>query len=125
MLCFKADMRKIMLTVFKHNPEAQKFFRNVMKFETDETNLYDDVYEQVIILKTFVLQIILSYLHIFRNFSLTILKQFLTALMQFLETTPRHPTPLNLEIQSRKLFILSKYFFLFDKMACVCCLFTF
>ncbi len=48
MLCFKADMRKIMLTVFKHNPEAQKFFRTVMKFETDETNPYDDVYEQVI-----------------------------------------------------------------------------
>ena len=47
MLCFKADMRKIMLTVFKHNPHAQKFFRTVMKFETDETNPYDDVYEQV------------------------------------------------------------------------------
>jgi len=47
LLCFKADMRKIMLTVFKHNPEAQKFFRSVMKFETDETNPYDDVYEQV------------------------------------------------------------------------------
>jgi hypothetical protein len=48
MLCFKADMRKIMLTVFKHNPHAQKFFRTVMKFEIDETNPYDDVYEQVI-----------------------------------------------------------------------------
>jgi histone deacetylase complex regulatory component SIN3 len=47
MLSFKSDMRKIMLTVFKHNPEAQKFFRAVMKFDTDETCPIDDVYEQV------------------------------------------------------------------------------
>ena len=46
-MSFKADMRKIMLTVFKHNPEAERFFRSVMKFETDETSPVDDVYEQV------------------------------------------------------------------------------
>ena len=46
LLSFKADMRKIMCTVFKHNPTAQKFFKDVMKFEIDETNPNDDVYEQ-------------------------------------------------------------------------------
>jgi len=46
-MSFKSDMRKIMLTVFKHNKEAEKFFRAVMKFETDETSPVDDVYEQV------------------------------------------------------------------------------
>lgn len=46
MLAFKADMRKIMLTVFKHNDEATAFFKKAMKFELDETNPEDDVYEQ-------------------------------------------------------------------------------
>ena len=46
MLAFKADMRKIMLTVFKHNPEARNFFMDCLKFELDETNPVDDVYEQ-------------------------------------------------------------------------------
>lgn len=46
MLAFKADMRKIMLTVFKHNEPASKFFKNAMKFEIDETSLEDDIYEQ-------------------------------------------------------------------------------
>ena len=46
MLAFKADMRKIMLTVFKHNPEADKFFKNTMKYEIDETCPIDDVVEQ-------------------------------------------------------------------------------
>ena len=49
-MTFKADMRKIMLTVFKHNKDGEKFFRNLMKFETDETSPVDDVYEQVTIL---------------------------------------------------------------------------
>ncbi len=31
MLAFKADMRKIMLTVFKHNQEARKFFMENLK----------------------------------------------------------------------------------------------
>lgn len=46
MLAFKADMRKIMLTVLKHNPAAKSFFKNQMKFEMDETCPTDDVYEQ-------------------------------------------------------------------------------
>jgi hypothetical protein len=39
-------MRKIMLTGFKHNPNAQRFFKEQMKFENDETNFEDDIYEQ-------------------------------------------------------------------------------
>ena len=38
MLAFKADMRKIMLTVLKHNESAVKFFKSNLKFEFDETN---------------------------------------------------------------------------------------
>jgi len=43
MLAFKADMRKIMLTVLKHNESATKFFKSHMKFEFDETNPQDDL----------------------------------------------------------------------------------
>ena len=43
MLAFKADMRKIMLTVLKHNESATKFFKSHMKFEIDETNPAEDV----------------------------------------------------------------------------------
>lgn len=46
LMCFKNDLRKIMVTVFKHNPQAKKFFRDTMKFVTDETCPIDDVYEQ-------------------------------------------------------------------------------
>ena len=46
LLAFKANMRKIMLTVLKHNPAAKTFFKNQMKFEIDETCPTDDVYEQ-------------------------------------------------------------------------------
>lgn len=46
LLSFKADMRKIMLTAFKHNPEATKFFKGALKYEIDETCPTDDVYEQ-------------------------------------------------------------------------------
>jgi GNAT superfamily N-acetyltransferase len=46
LLAFKADMRKIMLTAFKHNPDAKRFFKETMKFEIDETCPLDDVYEQ-------------------------------------------------------------------------------
>ena len=45
-MAFKADMRKIMVTVFKHNPGAQKFFKDALKYEIDETCPVDDVYEQ-------------------------------------------------------------------------------
>ena len=43
MLAFKADMRKIMLTVLKHNDSAVKFFKSLLKFEIDETNPADAV----------------------------------------------------------------------------------
>merc|ERR1712149_57258 len=42
----KSDMLKIMLTVFKHNDVASKFFKEVLKYEIDETCPYDTVYEQ-------------------------------------------------------------------------------
>jgi hypothetical protein len=42
MLSFKNDMRKIMLTVFKFNFDAQRFFKQIMKFETDETSPEED-----------------------------------------------------------------------------------
>ena len=45
-MAFKADMRKIMLTCFKHNPAAQKFFKGALKYDIDETCPTDDVYEQ-------------------------------------------------------------------------------
>lgn len=35
-----------MLTAFKHNPEATKFFKNTLKYEIDETCPLDDVHEQ-------------------------------------------------------------------------------
>jgi len=46
MLAIKADMRKIMLTVFKHNPEAVNFFKACLKFDIDETCMMDDINAQ-------------------------------------------------------------------------------
>ena len=37
-LASKAEMGKIMLTVFKHNPNSTKFFKQYMKFGIDETS---------------------------------------------------------------------------------------
>lgn len=48
MLSFKNDMRKIMLTVFKFNYDAQRFFKQIMKFETDETTPEEDDVDGVI-----------------------------------------------------------------------------
>ena len=42
----KSDLLKIMLTVFKHNDVASSFFKDVLKYEIDETCPYDTVYEQ-------------------------------------------------------------------------------
>ena len=47
-MAFKADLRKIMLTCFKHNPAAQKFFKTALKYEIDETCPIDDVYDSLI-----------------------------------------------------------------------------
>jgi len=46
LLMIKSDLLKIMLTVFKHNEPATKFFKDVLKYEIDETCPYDTVYEQ-------------------------------------------------------------------------------
>ena len=46
LLMMKADLLKIMLTVFKHNEPASNFFKDVLKYEIDETCPYDTVYEQ-------------------------------------------------------------------------------
>ena len=45
-MMLKSDLLKIMLTVFKHNDVASKFFKEVLKYEIDETCPYDTVYEQ-------------------------------------------------------------------------------
>ena len=45
-MMMKSDLLKIMLTVFKHNDVASKFFKEVLKYEIDETCPYDTVYEQ-------------------------------------------------------------------------------
>jgi len=46
LLMMKADLLKIMLTVFKHNEPASKFFKEVLKYEIDETCPIDTVHEQ-------------------------------------------------------------------------------
>merc|ERR1711902_319230 len=42
----RKGLGKIMLTVLKHNEVASKFFKDVLKYEIDETCPYDSVYEQ-------------------------------------------------------------------------------
>jgi len=46
LMMMKNDLLKIMLTVFKHNDIASSFFKDVLKYEIDETCPYDTVYEQ-------------------------------------------------------------------------------
>ena len=46
LMMIKNDLLKIMLTVFKHNDIASSFFKDVLKYEIDETCPYDTVYEQ-------------------------------------------------------------------------------
>lgn len=46
LLAIKADMLKIMATIFKNDPPEVAFFKDCLKFETDETSPFDDVYEQ-------------------------------------------------------------------------------
>ena len=43
LLSHKADMRKIMLTCFRHNLAARNFFKRAMKYERDEALYEDDV----------------------------------------------------------------------------------
>lgn len=49
LIALKAQMKKVMLTVFKNNVHGQDFFRNKLKFEEDETSpevehMYDEDY---------------------------------------------------------------------------------
>lgn len=46
LLMIKADMVKIMLTAFKHNEDAMKFFKNCLLYDIDETSPYNTIYEQ-------------------------------------------------------------------------------
>ncbi|XP_023344829.1 N-alpha-acetyltransferase 40 isoform X2 [Eurytemora carolleeae] len=46
LIMMKADMIKIMLTVFKHNEAATTFFKKSLKYDVDETCPYNTIYEQ-------------------------------------------------------------------------------
>ena len=46
MLMIKSELLKIMLTVFKHNHSANKFFKETLKYEIDETCPIDTVHEK-------------------------------------------------------------------------------
>jgi len=46
MLCLKADMLKLMVTIFKKDPVEVDFFKKALKFEVDETSFVDTVHEQ-------------------------------------------------------------------------------
>jgi len=46
MLCLKADMLKLMATIFKKESRQAKFFKDALKFEMDETSFVDTVHEQ-------------------------------------------------------------------------------
>ena len=45
-LAIKAEMRKIMVTVYKHNPKASSFFKKTMKYDIDENCPDDNEFEQ-------------------------------------------------------------------------------
>jgi len=46
MLTIKADMLKLMCTIFKKDKPMVEFFRTALKFEMDETSFVDTVHEQ-------------------------------------------------------------------------------
>jgi len=46
MLCLKADMLKLMVTIFKKDLPQAEFFKKALKFEMDETSFVDTVNEQ-------------------------------------------------------------------------------
>ena len=45
-LAIKAEMRKIMVSVLKHNPGASSFFKKTMKYDIDENCPDDNEFEQ-------------------------------------------------------------------------------
>jgi len=46
MLTLKADMLKLMATIFKKDKKEAAFFKDALKFEVDETSFVDTVHEQ-------------------------------------------------------------------------------
>jgi ribosomal protein S18 acetylase RimI-like enzyme len=46
LLMIQADMVKIMLTTFKHNEAAVRFFKECLRYDIDETCPYNTIYEQ-------------------------------------------------------------------------------
>merc|ERR1719431_1903862 len=46
MLTLKADMLKLMATIFKKDKREVAFFKEALKFEVDETSFVDTVHEQ-------------------------------------------------------------------------------
>merc|ERR1712133_266469 len=46
MLMIKADMLKLMCTIFKKDKPESEFFKKALKFEMDETSFVDTVHEQ-------------------------------------------------------------------------------
>lgn len=55
LLAHKTDMKKVMLTTFKHNPVGEDFFMKKLKYAVDEISpeepLFDDGYSYVILSK--------------------------------------------------------------------------
>jgi len=46
LIAFKAEMLKVMLTTFKHNDSALKFFMEALKYQIDESSPEDGMYEE-------------------------------------------------------------------------------
>merc|ERR1712106_1195084 len=46
MLMIKADMLKLMCTIFKKDKPEAEFFKKALKFQMDETSFVDTVHEQ-------------------------------------------------------------------------------
>ncbi|KAL5008974.1 hypothetical protein ScPMuIL_014555 [Solemya velum] len=46
LLAHKTEMKKVMLTVFKHNTEGYDFFTKTMKYEVDEISPEDPVFDE-------------------------------------------------------------------------------
>jgi GNAT superfamily N-acetyltransferase len=46
LLMIKADMIKLMVTIFKNDTPEVQFFKHCLKFETDETSPIDDAYDE-------------------------------------------------------------------------------
>lgn len=46
MLCLKAEMLKLMVTIFKKDRKEVAFFKEALKFEVDKTSFVDTVHEQ-------------------------------------------------------------------------------